>query len=86
MAGSSATKDKGKVSARDAITKLESSLQAIGDLLPKSKPGGPKLRSPYTVSEAVTLDEIEKKANAKASSVRGIVLNNLFDRSRVRAR
>jgi len=82
MAGSTATKDNGKVSARDAITKLESSLQAIGDLLPKSKPGGPKLRSPYTVSEAVTLDEIEKKANAKASSVSFIVLHNILYRSR----
>jgi len=82
MAGSTATKDKGKVSARDAITKLESSLQAIGDLLPKSKPGGPKLRSPYTVSEAVTLDEIEKKANAKASSVSVIVLHSILYRSR----
>jgi hypothetical protein len=40
------------------------------------------LRSPYTVSEAVTLDEIEKKANAKASSVSVIVLHNILYRSR----
>jgi len=43
-------------------------------LLPKCCPGAPKLRSPYTVSEAVNLDEIEKKAAAKASSVRSLLV------------
>jgi len=57
------------MSARDKITELERKLEGVAALLPKSQPGGPKLCSPYTVSEAVQLDEIEKKAAAKASSV-----------------
>ena len=54
---------------RDSVTALEHELANIAALLPKSVPGAPRLRSPYTVSEAVSLDEIEKKAAAKLSSV-----------------
>ena len=57
------------VPVRDAIDRLEKDLKNVAALLPKSCPGAPRLRSPYTVSEAVSLDEIEKKAAAKASTV-----------------
>jgi len=56
-------------SVRDSVDALELELANISALLPRSVPGAPRLRSPYTVSEAVTLDEIEKKAAAKLSSV-----------------
>jgi hypothetical protein len=57
-------------SIRVALDRIEKDLADVAALLPKTCPGAPKLRSPYTVSEAVNLDEIEKKAAAKASSVR----------------
>ena len=57
-------------SIRVALNRIEKDLADVAALLPKTCPGAPKLRSPYTVSEAVNLDEIEKKAAAKASSVR----------------
>ena len=72
--GSDGTSTSGKGSNREcirvALDRVEKDHTDVAALLPKSCRGAPKLRSPYTVSEAVTLDEIEKKAAAKASSVR----------------
>lgn len=59
-----------KMSVRDAVDAYEKELTKVATLLPRAAPGGPRLRAPYTVSEAASLDEIEKRRAAKASSVR----------------
>ena len=71
--GSDGTSTSGKGSNREcirvALDRVEKDLTDVATCFPRVV-AGLEVGSPYTVSEAVTLDEIEKKAAAKASSVR----------------
>ena len=63
---------------RECVTRVERELDVAAALVERCAPGPPKVRSPYTVGEAVSLDDIEKKAAAKASSVGVVCLRVLI--------
>jgi hypothetical protein len=75
---SSGVKGKDRENVRDALTRIERELDVAAALVERCAPGAPKVRSPYTVGEAVSLDDIEKKAAAKASSVGSVCLCSLL--------
>lgn len=57
------------VFVRDVIDRLEKDFKNVVVLLSKSCFGASRLRSSYTVLEAVSLDEIEKKVVVKVLMV-----------------
>jgi len=66
------------ISVKPSITHGELALERASALVERTRVGAPRARAPYTASDAAAIDEQEKKAQAKASTVRM--------RSRTRAR